>query len=202
MLLTFKRSAFTLVEVVVSMGVMLLLMGCLATLVAATSRYHQQSRAFQQVMQQANLSLRAVVDPLQNSRPGRWSYSNLPVAHLLFLSPSPPYATGGGFTYDPQGNLIWRKYLGFRMQNQELLRDELVSAGLPSSTPPTVPNYADFTWSGAQSRVVGRNLSAFLVETGDTVESVLVSLTTRQETSSSHMTQLNLKTQVFLKNRF
>lgn len=197
-----KKAGFSVIELVVAMGVMLLLLGCLATLVMAASRYHQQSRAFQQVLMQANLALRNLVDQLQNSRPGQWAFGALPSPHVIFLSTAPPYPAAETPRFDANGQLVWQKYSGYRLQSGNMLRDELVPAGLPSPTPGTLPGYADFSWTGVKTRLVGRNIDSFLVEPGITLETLNVVLSAREETSSTRATRMILRTQVFLKNRF
>lgn len=197
------RRGTTVIEVLVGASILLMLMGSLYLLMIAGLRYFMQGRAYQTVQQQSLVGLRRVLGELQNSRRSHFQYSALPEPHMVFLSAALPFPGGGRLQADPaDGLLIWQKWVAYRVQGNQLQRDELVGGGLPSKTPPAgIEPYASFDFAGPESKVVARNITG-LECTDASSDSVLVELIASEDTASDKRTEIRLRSQVFLYNRF
>lgn len=198
------RRGTTLIEVMVASAVLLMLMGSLYLLMTAGLRYFMQGRAYQTVQQQSLIGLRAMLAELQDSRRTDLEFSSVPVPHVRFLSPSPPYPNGNGpVQSDPSsGKILWQKWVCYRVFNNELQRDEQIGAGLPSVTAPAaIPGYGTFDFTGPEFKVVARNVTELNLADASP-DSIFVELVASENTGSARRTEQRLRSQVFLYNRF
>ncbi|MCA9796481.1 MAG: hypothetical protein KC910_31955, partial [Candidatus Eremiobacteraeota bacterium] len=188
------KRAFSLVEVAVSMGLLLGLLGSLYLLMLAGMRFFQQGEVSQTVQQQAGLGLRRLNDDLSMSNLATVTYGAGP-DHVFFLSPlktsdQPDYRI---YTYDGSGNLEWHTWIGYILNaNGDLVRTEVDLGGATLVPPvPAVPPLATFTASPI-NRVVARKVSSLVVAPGATAQTLRIDLTVSVATASDKRTELTL----------
>lgn len=192
----------TVIEVLVACSVLMMLLGALYLLMVGGMRYFMQGRAFQTVQQQSLVGLRNVLAELQDSRRDSFQYSAAPVPHIIFLSAARPYPNAGHVQQDASGAVNWQKWVCYRVSGAELQRDEWVGPGLPSTTPPALPGYAAFNFTGPEMKVIARNITELNCSDGPTVNSVFVEVVSSEATGSDKTTEMRLRSQVHMYNRF
>lgn len=199
-----RRSGFTIIEVLVSGSLLLFLLGALYLLMVAGMRYFQQGRAYQTVQNQTMIAMRRLLAELQDSRPTCWSYNNLPVSHLIFLSASQPMPNDGPVQHSPLGVINWQKWVCYRLTaTGELQRQELVPLGLPNVMPPsTIPVYGSFVFAGPNLRIVARSISRFRVVQDVSPDTLRIEIQAREATGTNKFTEMELISRAYLQNRF
>ncbi len=202
-----RRSGFTIIEVLVSGSLLLFLLGALYLLMVGGMRYFQQGRAYQTVQNQTMIAMRRLLAELQDSRPGCWSFNNLPVSHLVFLSASLPMPNEGPVQHSPLGVVNWQKWVCYRLTAaNELERQEFcppAAPGLPNVMPPsTIPAYGSFIFAGPNLRIVARSISRFRVVQDVSPDTLRIEIQAREATGTNKFTEMELISRAYLQNRF
>ncbi|MEW6281959.1 MAG: hypothetical protein AB1758_25365 [Candidatus Eremiobacterota bacterium] len=184
-------------EVLVGGGVLLLLLSALYLLLVFGLRYYRAAYAVETVHQQSLLTLRKLSAELRRSHPATVTYGP---GFVWFLSPDPPTATPGPWTYASDGSLEWHTWIGYYLNGTELVRSEL-PLGTPALVPPVpaAPTLTDFQVASSR-RTVAREIQTLNAAAGTAPELVELVVTARVPTASNKFTEVTLRTQVHPEN--
>lgn len=155
-----RRPGLTLVEVLISAGLLGLVMaGVYATLVLSM-RYQRKLSDSVDTFNQALLATTRMSQAL-----GTGSQSSMVVEPegFAFVSAQPP---GGPFTHDASGRLEFHKFVFFYLEQEKLYRGE-VALPAPVTTAPATPTLAALrTAPGASKVLVAEGVELLQVTTG------------------------------------
>lgn len=181
-----SRSAYSLIEILVTSALMLVLLGGVYQIVRFGLKYWQVARAGETVHQDALACLRRMEMELAQSNVN-WVVSG--TGSVVFPS---PMDADNRFLY-ADGELLWTRWMAFYLRGRELVQSELAFA--PAVTPPTPPpDLTEFQLRGTE-RVLARNVKSF-VAGGGYPGLVRLSITTSEATGSGQATELTLSTQM------
>lgn len=180
-----RSRGFTVIEMLVVSGLMLVLLGALYLVFALGLRYSRQAHVYSHLQQQSALALQHLTRELSNALPDQFesspgvltgtpaSYTAIPYA--WFPSTGLPAPSNVIAAYDQvSGSLQLQKWVCFYLDagNAELVRSEQTFTGGPVCQPlgtlsPT-PSLALFQGCGGlQRKVLARSITRLDIELGD-----------------------------------
>lgn len=135
-----RRSGISIVELMVSSGLVLLLLGELWMLLQTGTKFYLRVRGQTEVQRQALFALRWLSKDLSEGAPLSFRHYNPDNPSITTvrngLAFGSPKNANGQVTYNPQGRIEWHSVLGYFIdpESNNFLRTQYI---LPTSTPPT-----------------------------------------------------------------
>lgn len=150
-----RRSAFTLAELLVYIGVLSVFTTALYAVVNLSIRHMRISEARGDTSQHNLQAMMRVNQVLKGGANGTLQVQANPPA-LMLLSAAPP--SGTNYEVDGSGQLLWQQWVCVRFDaaSQRILCSQLVIT--PTPTIPTAPSFV--TMAALPPRVLGRQITA------------------------------------------
>lgn len=198
---------FSLLELAVYAGILMLLMGGVTIVLIAGSRYMHTGVAYQRAHSEALVGMQKLIGELGASTSmGRAPASPMvDGTHIIFLSAAPP-APATAWTYNGT-NLEYHFWICYYWDApaEELVRARLPVAGGPvtriTAPTPTAPLLSDFQPPANNDlRVVARDITDLKINDGDTTKQVRVELSSSVATASDKETIVTTRSLVQLPN--
>lgn len=202
--------AFSLIDTLVAMALLIALMAGVSIVLVAGIRYFHQTRVYTEVQQEATKGMERVVKDLSNtltagltSDNGTWNGAGYSVPPcLVFLSAEPVSPAPTDFQFTPTGELIWQKWLGFHLEGGSLVRSEipLLDPPVTVAAPAPLPAVGLTELQEASlHREVARDIERLVVTVSN--REVRLELVGHAEIDSTHNTRVHLQSSVYLRNK-
>ena len=194
-----RTKAFTIVELMVALGLMSFLLAGLYGLVTLGFRHAREAEVFETVHSEALIIVSKIRREVALTSFASVSDLSSAPDYVIFASPQKPLGAPDHqvYSYDANGNLEWHKWVCFFRDGgaKTVVRAEIPftpSVNAPPTTPPPIGDFVALTDPTAH-RIIGRNCSSLRFEPGTAVlGSVRVSVETAKLVNSEDRTVLNL----------
>jgi prepilin-type N-terminal cleavage/methylation domain-containing protein len=194
-----REKAFTMIELMVALGLMGFLLAGLYGLVTLGFRHAREAEVFETVHSEALVAVSKIRREIALTSFASVSDLSSSPDFVIFASPQKPLGAPDHqvYSYDANGNLEWHKWVCFFRDASAgtVVRAEIPftpPVNAPPTAPPPIGDFLALTDPTAH-RIIGRNCSALRFEQGTAVlGSVRVSVETAKLINSEDQTVLNL----------
>ena len=204
------QRGFSILEVTVASGLLLVLTGGLYLVTIGGMRYFRHGEIYQTVQYESSLALTKMSREIENSRAECIFEEELPAPHIIFPSADLPQPADAGVWSNPTGRLQWEKWVCFYYDapSRRILRTELQVPPLPATDPPEpgeadYPDFATMSDPALNRSVIARHISDFDVLIDSAFgggRSVNLGVSARLATDSDRATEVNIRNRIYPKN--
>ncbi|MCA9795864.1 MAG: prepilin-type N-terminal cleavage/methylation domain-containing protein [Candidatus Eremiobacteraeota bacterium] len=201
-----RRRGISLAELMVAIAILAFLLTGLYLILVAGAGYFRKGSVAATVHQQARLGLRKLTVEIENSQTQSIYAADAPVPYLIMPSADAPRPAQAGQWTLTAGRLTWQKWVCFWLDNDQLVRAELVVPPLPAEDLP-VPADPDYPAFGDFSAAPREVLARHIYDLDFTVDSALgggptvaLRVVARQATASDKATEVVLQNRVYPRN--
>lgn len=197
-------AAFSLAELLIALSLMGLLLTGVYALLTLSTRSAREAEVFETVHSQALVGVAKIRQELTLT--SMVSVSDLTSGPDSIVFASPQLALSGGepqvYTYGPNGNLEWHKWVAFYRDGSQIVRAEIPFASPTNFPPDTPPPLSDFQALASNQKLpIARNCASLKFEPGTGINgSVLVTLQTIALVNSDQATELTLRDEIAPRN--
>ena len=162
-----KNRAFSILELVLVMGLLSLLVVLVAAFFSKAQHYTTDAETYSRVQRQTNIALRRITDEVQSGTSAFQQYRN---DLVIFLSSTPNSPSEPTMEFDnATGQIIWKKWVCFYYDapNRTIVRVEQplvtpTSQLHTSPDPPVEPDFFTNTNNGVR-RIIAKDVEDFFV---------------------------------------